>query len=187
MKKIIIIISLLTLIGCFPDYQRVENNEAQMNMEVERKKIMDELKKKIEQVQEEYIYTSTNKADPFQTVFMKQSTIDGGTKIEATADITGPTKMFDSKKITDLQRFEIDELKITAIIYGTSTRRGIVVDPTGKSHIIKEGDFVGKNFGRITAIKNDKVLINEETYDVHKRKINKNIVMNLNPEDNNNE
>ncbi len=187
MKNIIIILSLLTLIGCFPDYQRVENNEAQMNMEVERKKIMDELKKKIEQVQEEYIYTSTNKADPFQTVFMKQTVVDGGVKVQSTgADVTGPTK-FDTRTMTDLQRFEIDELKITAIIYGTSTRRGIVVDPTGKSHIIKEGDFIGKNFGRITAIKNDKVLINEETYDIHKRKINKNIVMNLNPEDNNNE
>ena len=57
---------------------------------------------------------------------------------------------------------------------GTSTngtilndRRGLLLDPTGKTHIIREGELLGKNYGRVSSIKKDRIEIREITYDAH--------------------
>lgn len=179
MKKYIpLLIFLSTFASCFSDYQSNKASNMQTNLEKERVKIIEEIKKKAEIVREDYIYSIVNKRDPFQDIFMKTGiTTNNVGFIESTEKIN----VDKISRTYDLQRFEIDELKLTAIIYGTAARRAIIVDPTGKSHIVKEGQFLGKNYGKISSIKADKLIVNEETYDIRKRKQIKNIIVSLNP------
>ncbi|MBN2693709.1 pilus assembly protein PilP [bacterium] len=178
MRYLPLLVFLSIFTGCFSEYQSNKASSMQTNLEKERAKIIEEIKKKTEIVREDYIYSVVNKRDPFQDIFMKTGIGTNSLGITESTEKIGVEKI---SRTYDLQRFEIDELKLTAIIYGTAARRAILVDPTGKSHIVKEGEFLGKNYGKIAAIKADKLIVNEETYDIRKRKQIKNIIVSLNP------
>ncbi len=178
MRYLPFLLLLSVFAGCFPEYQSNKASSMQTNLEKERAKIIDEIKKKTEIIKEDYIYSVINKRDPFQNIFMKTGISNSDSIVDESIKRPGVEKI---GRTHDLQRFDIDELKLTAIIYGTAARRAILVDPTGKSHIVKEGQFLGKNYGKIASIKADKLIVNEETYDIRKRKQVKNIVVSLNP------
>jgi len=43
-----------------------------------------------------------------------------------------------------LEQHSIDELKLVAIVTGGDFPRAMVLDPAGKGHVLKRGDFVGR-------------------------------------------
>lgn len=167
---------MFSLTGCFAEYQPRVTEAAKSKSEEDMKKIIDDLMKN--DSYDEYMYTSENKKDPFQSVFMEAVREEQPTLIDRnTQNISSGIQIHDT--ISELQRFDIDELKLTAIIYGISDRRAILVDPTSKSHIVKEGDFIGRNFGRISGIKQDQVIVQEETYNMQRQKINRNVIISM--------
>jgi len=99
-----------------------------------------------------YSYTPVGKRDPFKSIF---------------EDLTPAEPV----KITELQRFQIDQLKIAAIITGRATPYAMVEDPTGKGHTLTRGTLIGKNYGRVAAINPDCVVVKEEYRDYTGRKV----------------
>lgn len=67
---------------------------------------------------------------------------------------------------TPLERIDLGQLKLVGIILANSGNRALVQEASGKGYIIKEGTFIGLHSGKVTEIKKDRVVIEEETDEV---------------------
>lgn len=108
----------------------------------------------------DYQYDPTNKRDPFRS-FVKQF-VDG-------KDI----------EETPLERFDLTQLTVTAIVWGVDPPRALLRDPAGKGYIVVEGTVVGKNKGRIIAIEDNLVRVKETYVDALGRAATKSVEMRL--------
>ena len=77
----------------------------------------------------------------------------------------------EKKIVSELQNFDISDLRITAIIWGVTEPRVVIVAPDGKIYVVKAGSFIGKNWGKISRILPDKIEIVETYKDPLGRKI----------------
>lgn len=105
-----------------------------------------------------YSYTPVGKRDPFKSIF----------------EDLAPQ---DATKLQELQKFQLDQLKIVAIITGRATPYAMVEDPSGKGHTLTRGKLIGKNFGRVAAINPDCVVVKEEYRDYTGRKVTNELSM----------
>ena len=104
-----------------------------------------------------YSYTPVGKRDPFKSIFEN-----------------APQS---SEKLQELQKFQLDQLKIVAIITGRATPYAMVEDPSGKGHTLTRGKLIGKNFGRVASINPDCVVVKEEYRDYTGRKVTNELSM----------
>ncbi len=90
----------------------------------------------------EYSYNPIGKRDPFRiNIDFSEEKLPGNSK---------------------LLKYSLDQLKVTAIIWGIAKPRALIEAPGGESFIVKKGDLIGRNYGRIDRIeKNDIVVIEE--------------------------
>jgi len=98
----------------------------------------------------EYSYNPAGKADPFKP-FIQLTPIR-----EASRTIP----------LTPLQKYDISQLKLVAIISIPEGNIALVEDVTGKGYFIKKGTMIGKNEGKVTKILKDKVIVEEAYMDV---------------------
>ncbi len=119
---------------------------------VAEKKITDPAK--AEQKQEtqkgeprEYAYDPTGKEDPFKPFFQTASSKKSSRNVP----------------LTPLEKYEISQLKLVAIISTPEGNIALIEDSTGKGYFLKKGTGIGKNDGRVKRILKDQVVI-EETY-----------------------
>jgi type IV pilus assembly protein PilP len=68
---------------------------------------------------------------------------------------------------TPLERYEIGQLKLVAIIYDTHEPRAVVEDDAGLGYIIKVGTPIGLNGGQVRAIERGQVLVEEDSVDFY--------------------
>jgi type IV pilus assembly protein PilP len=97
-----------------------------------------------------YVYTPIGKRDPFQNVF-------------AVKEVT-KVKM-PGRKPTPLQKWGIDQLKLSMTMTGTSSPFAMIETPDGRGYPVRVGDFVGQNWGKVTAVKRDEIIITESITD----------------------
>jgi len=71
---------------------------------------------------------------------------------------------------TPLQKYEISQLKLVAIITGSAGNIALVEDQAGKGYFLKKGTEIGKNDGKVKQILKDKVIIEEVYEDVFGQK-----------------
>jgi len=106
-------------------------------------------KKEPEKKEVEYSYNPAGKPDPFKPF------------IQLT-----PVKRVSGGPLTPLQKFDVSQLKLVAIISTPEGNMALVEDATGKGYFLKKGTLVGKNDGKVTKILKDKVIIEEVYQDV---------------------
>ena len=70
-------------------------------------------------------------------------------------------KEIQNRNREELERFELDSLKMVGTIENENTQWGIVTDPNGVVHRVKAGNYIGLNIGKITAIQEEKIEIRE--------------------------
>ena len=99
---------------------------------------------------EDFVYSAVGKRDPFRPYWVDQG--------EADDDKT-------KRELTELQHFEMDQLRLVAIMSGTSQPLAMFEDPSGKGHVVTTGTPIGRNGGRVNKIKKDEVVILEELPD----------------------
>jgi type IV pilus assembly protein PilP len=80
---------------------------------------------------------------------------------------------------TPLQRYEIGQLKLVAIIYDTLEPRAVVEDDQGLGYIVRVGTAIGANGGRVRDIERGRVLIEEDSVDFYGESHLSNVVMEL--------
>lgn len=100
-----------------------------------------------------YVYSPIGKRDPFRSLFDQFQ--------------QGP----ETEELTELQKFEIDQLKLVGIVSRIATPYALVEDPNGKGHTLTRGKLIGKNWGRVSAITPDCVIIKEEYREYTGRKV----------------
>jgi len=122
----------------FPEKKAAET------MKVEEKK---ESAKKEEA--SEYSYNPTGKADPFSP-FIKLSSARESRNVA----------------LTPLQKYDISQLKLVAIIASPEGNIALVEDALGKGYFLKKGTGVGKNDGKVVKILKDRVIIEESYRDI---------------------
>jgi type IV pilus assembly protein PilP len=104
--------------------------------------------------QQTYTYNAVNRRDPFKTYFDELN-----------------IEQVETGNLTELQRFEIDKLKLIAVVVGTATPMAMVVDPSGRGHTVKIGTLVGKRFGQVKHIRRGEIVVQEEFRDFTGKRI----------------
>ena len=102
-------------------------------------------------------YKPRGKIDPFEPLFKER-------KVVAKAK----TKKKRKKRIprTPLEKIDLSQLKLVAIILAKSGNRAMVEEASGKGYVISKGTYIGTNAGRVVNIEKDKVIVAEEIEDV---------------------
>jgi type IV pilus assembly protein PilP len=80
---------------------------------------------------------------------------------------------------TPLQRYEIGQLKLVAIIYETRDPRAVVEDDQKLGYIVKVGTPIGPNGGVVRAIERGRVVIAEQAVDYYGERRDNEITMEL--------
>ena len=99
------------------------------------------------------IYNPKGKLDPFEPLFKK------------------PTVALKKGKIkrrtprTPLERIDISQLKLVAIVLASSGNRALVEESSGKGYVVKKGTYLGTNSGKVVKIEKNKVIVAEEYED----------------------
>ncbi len=95
----------------------------------------------------EFSYNPSGKADPFKP-FIELA----------------PVKSLRTVPLTPLQKYDISQLRLVAIISTPEGNVALVEDGTKKGYFLKKGTWIGKNDGKVTKILKDRVIV-EETYE----------------------
>jgi type IV pilus assembly protein PilP len=119
-----------------------------------------------QEVERDYVYDPLGKRDPFQPFIAAQTPVKpAGEEIP----------------VTPLQKYDLSQLKLVAIIIGTAEGSAMVEDSEGKGYIIKKGVYVGTNYGKVKAVLKDRVIIEERYRDYTGQVKGKEIVLRLHP------
>ena len=66
-----------------------------------------------------------------------------------------------------LERYELGQLRVTAVIYGGSEPRAVVEDDSGLGYIVKLGTRIGPNGGKVQEIERARVTVREDYVDFY--------------------
>jgi type IV pilus assembly protein PilP len=92
-----------------------------------------------------YAYDATNKRDPFRSFVLDQA-----------------QRMANHER-GPLEQFDLSQLSVVAVVWGTARPRALVTDPSGRGYVVQEGTPIGKNDGEVIRIGDTTVLV-KETY-----------------------
>ena len=95
---------------------------------------------------QDYFYDPRGKRDPFRSFRF--------------VDNEGP----DITEFGPLGDFELGQLELSAVIWDANNPRALILDPGGRSYIVREGSQIGKNSGQVIHIGDNLVLV-KETYE----------------------
>lgn len=98
----------------------------------------------------EYQYNPIGKPDPFKPFIQ----------------LTPVREAIRTTPLTPLQKFDISQLKLVAIISSPEGNVALVEDSAGRGYFIKRGTMIGKNDGKVTRILKDRIIIEELYQDV---------------------
>ena len=95
-------------------------------------------------------YSSAGKRDPFHPLSLKP-------KISQRP----------RENLSPLERYDIGQLKLVAIVWDIKEPKAMVEDGTGLGYILKIGTLIGPNEGKVKAIKPTEVVIEESFVDFY--------------------
>ena len=97
-------------------------------------------------VEPEWSYSSAGKRDPFRS-FM--------------SELEGPTQGVLSRCTTPLGRFDLEQLRVVAVVTGLDDPVAMVEAPDGVGYSLRRGSCVGKNGGVVSAVRSGEVVVSE--------------------------
>jgi type IV pilus assembly protein PilP len=80
---------------------------------------------------------------------------------------------------TPLQRYEVGQLKLVAIIYDTREPRAVLEDDEGIGYIVKTGTPIGLNDGKVRTIERGRLVIEENSIDFYGERRPNDVVLEL--------
>jgi type IV pilus assembly protein PilP len=99
------------------------------------------------------IYNPKGKLDPFEPLFKKPTVALKKSKVKRRTPRT------------PLERIDISQLKLVAIVLASSGNRALVEESSGKGYVVKKGTYLGINSGKVVKIEKNKVIVAEEYED----------------------
>ena len=93
-----------------------------------------------------FIYSPVGKRDPFKTPVPNSGDRD-------------------LASLNPLEQFSIEQLQLRAILRtGEGRGRAMFEDPEGRTHIVSEGEIIGRERGTLSKILNNEVIVTERTF-----------------------
>jgi type IV pilus assembly protein PilP len=102
-----------------------------------------------------YSYNAVNRRDPFKTYF----------------DELSQSEQQDETNLTELQKIDLDKLKLVAVVVGTATPMAMVEDPGGHGHSVRIGTLIGRRLGQVKHIRRGEIVVQEEFRDFTGKRI----------------
>lgn len=68
---------------------------------------------------------------------------------------------------TPLERMDLAQVRLTAIMRAPGKTRALVEEASGKGYVITEGTYIGNKGGRVTKIFPDRVIVEEKYLDIY--------------------
>jgi len=96
-----------------------------------------------------YAYNPAGKPDPFKPFIQ-----------------LNPVKESRNVPMTPLQKYEISQLRLVAVISTPEGSIALVEDAAGKGYFLKKGTGIGQNEGKVTRILKDRVIVEEKYQDI---------------------
>jgi type IV pilus assembly protein PilP len=94
----------------------------------------------------QWVYSSVGKRDPFRSYL---------------ADASGAAAALTTRCGTPLGRYEVEQLRLVAVVTGLEDPVGMVEAPNGVGYALRRGACVGKNGGVVAAVRSGEVIISE--------------------------
>ena len=111
-----------------------------------------------------YTYNPIGKRDPFRSF------------------ISGPRDN-DIRSPTPLQRWDIDQFLLVGIVWGIDQPKAMVEDPENQNHVLEIGTYIGRNWGKVTQVTSDSVVITEEYQTIEGELVTEQVALALPVED----
>jgi len=99
-------------------------------------------------------YNPEGKLDPFASLYREKPVAVAVTK-ETTI----------RRPLTPLEKVDLSQLKLVAIIRASSGNSALVEEASGKGYIIKKGTYIGTRSGKVGKILPDRIIVEEEVKD----------------------
>jgi type IV pilus assembly protein PilP len=115
-------------------------------------------------------YSATARLDPFNSFLKTQAARQQRREQDST------------RVLSPLERFEVTQLKVVGIIHNNNDPENVaamVELPDGKGFVLKQGERVGMNQGRVVMITNDQVQVLEESEDLFGDIVTRSVVLKL--------
>lgn len=103
--------------------------------------------------------TAEGKIDPFAPLFRDEP-------IEVEEPEKQEKEIQRRIPLTPLEKIDLGQLKLVAIVRAASGDRALVEESSGKGYIVTKGTYIGMHAGRIIEILSDRIIIEEEVEDV---------------------
>jgi type IV pilus assembly protein PilP len=94
----------------------------------------------------EWVYSSVGRRDPFRSYL---------------AEIRASASALATRCATPLGRFELEQLRLVAVITGLEDPVAMVEAPNGNGYAIRRGACIGKNGGTVAAVRSGEVVVSE--------------------------
>jgi Tfp pilus assembly protein PilP len=110
---------------------------------------------------EAYAYKSGKEGarDPFVLFYQKtEEQLAEGKSTGLTEEMENEIK---NRNREELERFELDSLRMVGTLEDQNFQWGIIRDPEGTVHRVKVGNYIGRNIGKILNIYEDKIDLRE--------------------------
>lgn len=102
-----------------------------------------------------YVYEGQTGRDPF-----RPSTSEGSDDIVSASNYDGP-KPDPNRPREYLERFELDTLSMVGTLSMEGSHWGLIRDPDGVVHRVSVNNYIGKNHGRVTSIRETQLDLSE--------------------------
>jgi Tfp pilus assembly protein PilP len=87
------------------------------------------------------------------------------------------------RPLAPLERFDISALKLVGIVWGDLGRKALIKAPDGKSYFATLDTYMGKYSGKVIAIENDRLVIEEQYLNVEDKVVSKTLAIPLRRKD----
>lgn len=101
-------------------------------------------------------YDPKGKTDPFAPLFVDKPQMA----------VSNTKKAIRRRPLTPLEKIDLSQLTLVAVIRAPSGNRAMVEDATGKGYIVTKGAYVGINGGQVARVEKDRVFIAEKLVDI---------------------
>jgi type IV pilus assembly protein PilP len=117
-------------------------------------------------------YNPEGKVDPFVSLYKEKPVVIP----------TGQQLPLEPRRpLTPLEKVDLSQLKLVAIIRAMSGNIALVEEASGKGYVIKKGTYIGTRSGKVGKILPDRIIVEEESKDYSGKVSVREIEVKLNP------
>ena len=113
---------------------------------------------------ERYLYQSVKRRDPFSSNF-RDDDQQSSVVIDSDQQRSLQREVRERNK-EELEHFELDGLHMVGTLELSDALWGIVQDPEGTIYRVREGNYMGRNYGKILTISEEKIELREIVKDL---------------------